>query len=84
MEDHFKRLYKKVVNHLEIGRNGLGADGREITNQDEILKRLKYASSDRIFRIYDAFRIGIPIQRIHDITKIDFWFLRQIEELVVV
>ena len=68
---------------MEIGRNGLGADGREITNQDEILNRLKYASSDRIFRIYDAFRIGIPIQRIHDITKIDFWFLRQIEELVV-
>ena len=73
----------KGCQSLEIGRNGLGADGREITNQDEILKRLKYASSDRIFRIYDAFRIGIPIQRIHDITKIDFWFLRQIEELVV-
>ncbi|MFL2572984.1 MAG: carbamoyl-phosphate synthase large subunit, partial [Flavobacteriales bacterium] len=74
---------QKGCQSLEIGRNGLGADGREITNQDEILNRLKYASSDRIFRIYDAFRIGIPIQRIHDITKIDFWFLRQIEELVV-
>ena len=78
----FQEALQKGCQSLEIGRNGLGADGREITNQDDILKRLKYASSDRIFRIYDAFRIGIPIQRIHDITKIDFWFLRQIEELV--
>ena len=54
-----------------------------MTNQDEILHKLKFASSDRIFRIYDAFRIGIPLQRIHDITRIDYWFLRQIEELVV-
>ena len=79
----FQEALQKGCQSLEIGRNGLGADGKEITNQDEILNRLKFASSDRIFRIYDAFRIGIPIQRIHDITKIDFWFLRQIEELVV-
>ena len=79
----FQEALQKGCQSLEIGRNGLGADGREITDQDEILKRLKFASSDRIFRIYDAFRIGIPTQRIHDITKIDLWFLRQIEELVV-
>ena len=79
----FQEALQKGCQSLEIGRNGLGADGKEITNQDEILKRLKFASSDRIFRIYDAFRIGIPIQRIHDITKIDLWFLRQVEELVV-
>ena len=79
----FQEALQKGCQSLEIGRNGLGADGKEITSQDEILKKLKYATSDRIFRIYDAFRIGVPIQRIHDITKIDFWFLRQIEELVV-
>ena len=79
----FQEALQKGCQSLEIGRNGLGADGKEITNQDEILKRLKFASSDRIFRIYDAFRIGIPIQRIHEITKIDLWFLRQVEELVV-
>jgi carbamoyl-phosphate synthase large subunit len=79
----FQEALQKGCQSLEIGRNGLGADGKEINSQDEILKKLKYASSDRIFRVYDAFRIGVPIQRIHDITKIDFWFLRQIEELVV-
>ena len=79
----FQEALQKGCQSLEIGRNGLGADGKEINSQDEILKKLKHASSDRIFRIYDAFRIGVPIQRIHDITKIDFWFLRQIEELVV-
>ena len=79
----FQEALQKGCQSLEIGRNGLGADGKEINSQDEILKKLKHASSDRIFRVYDAFRIGVPIQRIHDITKIDFWFLRQIEELVV-
>jgi carbamoyl-phosphate synthase large subunit len=36
-----------------------------------------------VFRVYDAMRMGIPTKRIHDITKIDYWFLNQIEELVV-
>jgi carbamoyl-phosphate synthase large subunit len=79
----FQEALQKGCQSLEIGRNGLGADGKELTNQDEILHKLKYASSDRIFRVYDALRIGIPIQRVHDITKIDYWFLRQIQELVV-
>ena len=79
----FQEALQKGCQSLEIGRNGLGADGKELTNQDEILHKLKYASSDRIFRVYDALRIGIPIKRVHDITKIDYWFLRQIQELVV-
>ena len=79
----FQEALQKGCQSLEIGRNGLGADGKELTNQDEILHKLKYASSDRIFRVYDALRIGIPIKRVHDITKIDYWFLRQIQEMVV-
>ena len=68
---------------MEIGSNGLGADGKGETDQDKILHELKHASGDRIFRVYDAMRIGIPIKKIHEITKIDYWFLHQIEELVV-
>ena len=45
--------------------------------------QLKHASGDRVFRIYDAMRIGIPTKKIHEITKIDYWFLHQMEEIVV-
>ncbi len=38
-------------------------------------------SWDRVFIIYDAIQMGIPLSRIHEITKIDMWFLKQYEEL---
>ena len=80
----FQEALQKGCQSLEIGRNGLGADGKELTDQDIILEKLKFASSDRIFRVYDALRIGLPVKRVHEITKIDYWFLRQIEELVAI
>ena len=83
LEDLFQEALQKACQSLEIGRNGLGADGKGETDQDKILYQLKHASSDRIFRVYDAMRIGIPTKKIHEITKIDYWFLHQIEELVV-
>ena len=79
----FQEAMQKACQSLEIGRNGLGADGKGITDQDKILYQLQHASGDRVFRIYDAMRIGIPSKKIHEITKIDYWFLHQIEELVV-
>ena len=79
----FQEALQKACQSLEIGRNGIGADGKSETNQDSILYQLKHASGDRIFKIYDAMRIGIPSKKIHEITKIDYWFLHQIEEIVV-
>ena len=79
----FQEALQKACQSLEIGRNGLGADGKGKTDQDTILYELEHASGDRIFRVYDAIRIGIPIKKIHEITRIDYWFLQQIEEMVV-
>ena len=79
----FQEAMQKACQSLEIGRNGLGADGKGMTDQNRILYLLKHASGDRVFRIYDAMRIGIPTKKIHEITKIDYWFLHQIEELIV-
>ncbi len=79
----FQEALQKACQSLEIGRNGLGADGKNWTNQDDILHAMKHASSDRVFRIYDAIRLGIPLKTIYDITKMDYWFLRQLEDLVV-
>ena len=80
---NFQEALQKACQSLEISRNGLGADGKELTNQKEILHSLKHPSWNRLFHIYDALKLGIPIKTVHDITKIDKWFLYQIEELVL-
>lgn len=77
----FQEALHKATQSLEIKRNGIGADGKSYTNYEQILEKLKNASWDRVFVIYDAIHIGIPLSRIHEITKIDMWFLRQYEEL---
>ncbi|MCF8322781.1 MAG: carbamoyl-phosphate synthase large subunit [Flavobacterium sp.] len=77
----FQEALHKATQSLEIKRNGLGADGKGYTNYEQIIEKLTYASWDRVFVIYDAIAMGIPLSRIHEITKIDMWFLRQYEEL---
>ncbi|TRZ43670.1 carbamoyl-phosphate synthase large subunit [Robertkochia solimangrovi] len=77
----FQEALHKATQSLEIKRNGLGADGKGYKNYDVIMDKLKYASWDRVFVIYDAIQMGIPLSRIHEITKIDMWFLKQYEEL---
>jgi carbamoyl-phosphate synthase large subunit len=79
----FQEALQKACQSLEIKRNGLGADGKEIKKQDQIISSLEHASWDRVFRIYDAFKLGIPLKTINKITHIDPWFLHQIEELVL-
>lgn len=78
----FQEALQKACQSLEINRNGLGADGKEITNQDEISHSLEFPSWNRLFHIYDAIKLGIPMKRIIEKTKIDIWFLKQIEELI--
>ena len=77
----FQEALQKACQSLEIGRNGLGADGKELTNQNEILHSLEHPSWNRLFHIYDAMKLGIPFNTIHEKTKIDPWFLRQIEDM---
>ncbi len=78
----FQEALHKATQSLEIKRNGLGADGKGETDYDTIIQKLTYASWDRVFVIYDALQMGIPLSRIHEITKIDMWFLKQYEELL--
>ena len=78
----FQEALQKACQSLEIGRNGLGADGKEVTDQDELLKSLEFPSWNRLFHIYDAIKLGIPFKKIKEKTRIDDWFLRQIEDLI--
>ena len=80
---NFQEALQKACQSLEIKRNGLGADGKELTDQDKILYSLENPSWDRLFHLYDAFKLGIPFKTIYKLSKIDPWFLNQIEELIL-
>jgi carbamoyl-phosphate synthase large subunit len=78
----FQEALQKACQSLEINRNGLGADGKELTDQSAILHSLENPSWNRLFHVYDAIKLGIPFKTIVEKTKIDIWFLKQIEDLI--
>ncbi|MHA7099301.1 carbamoyl-phosphate synthase large subunit [Roseivirga pacifica] len=80
---NFQEALQKACQSLEIKRNGLGADGKEVTDQNTLLESLEHPSWNRLFHIYDAFKLGIPFKTIQKKTKIDKWFLQQIEDLIL-
>ena len=79
---NFQEALQKACQSLEIKRNGMGADGKELRDQDAILHSLANPSWNRLFHIYDAFKLGISFKTIQQLTKINKWFLNQIEDLV--
>lgn len=78
----FIEALQKACQSLEIGRAGLGADGRQVRNIEEIMDGLEHASWNRLFLIKDAMTMGVPLESIRKVTKIDKWFLNQIQDLV--
>jgi len=79
---NFLEALQKACQSLENNRAGLGADRKEWIKTDDILHRLETPSDDRIFRVKDAMRLGVPMRTIQKLTKIDPWFLQQIKRLV--
>lgn len=78
----FIEALQKACQSLETNRLGLGADGRQSRNLEEIMHSLEHPSWDRLFHIKDAMSLGVPLESIRKITHIDKWFLVQILELV--
>jgi carbamoyl-phosphate synthase large subunit len=90
----FKESLQKCLRSLEIGRSGLGGDGkpwrigtevygdREILPRDLISRKLSVPNAERIFFIRHALRAGFTVEEIFNLTKIDRWFLVQIKEIV--
>jgi carbamoyl-phosphate synthase large subunit len=91
----FKEALQKGLRSLEIGRYGLGSDGKnkipfpiEISNEsvrsqalEEVRKKLSTPNPDRIFYLRDALLLGIKVDEIHELSKIDSWFLHNIQEI---
>jgi len=78
----FNEALQKACQSLEINRAGLGGDGIRESRLEVLMNSLERPSWDRVFHIYDAFALGVPLQSIHKITGIDPWFLREIRTLV--
>lgn len=79
---NFQEALQKACQSLEIRRNGLGADGRELKDQEKLKYSLANPSWDRLFHVYDAFKAGLSFNTIKKLTNIDSWFLHQIEEMI--
>jgi len=90
----FKESLQKALRSLEIGRSGLGGDGRswrvgdkvfqdrELLPRELITRKLSVPNAERIFFIRHALRAGFSLEEIFQLTKIDRWFLTQIREIV--
>lgn len=78
----FREALQKACQSLENNRIGLGADGRNWNKTQEILDSMEHPSWDRIFKVKEALELGVPIHTIHKLTRIDNWFLYQIQEMV--
>ncbi|NBC06021.1 MAG: carbamoyl-phosphate synthase large subunit [Bacteroidetes bacterium] len=79
---NFLEALQKACQSLENNRMGLGADKKEWIKTADILERLEHPSEDRIFRLKDALRLGVPEKTIQKLTRIDPWFIKQIKQLV--
>ena len=79
---NFLEALQKACQSQENGRAGLGADKKEWIRTEDILHRLEKASDDRIYRVKDALRLGIPSKSVQKLTGIDPWFIAEIKRLV--
>ncbi len=78
----FLEALQKACQSMENSRDGLGADKKEWIRTQDILERLEIVGDDRIFRVKDALRLGVPRKTIHKLTRIDPWYINQIKRLV--
>jgi carbamoyl-phosphate synthase large subunit len=90
----FKESLQKALRSLEIGRYGLGGDGkpwrfgdkvyadRDILPRELITPKLSVPNAERIFFIRHALRAGFTIEELFQLTRIDRWFLAQIKQIV--
>jgi carbamoyl-phosphate synthase large subunit len=79
----FKEALQKALRSLEIKRFGLCADGRDKDVELETLRlKLAIPNAERVFYIAQAFQKGASIDEVHELTKIDRWFLRNLEQIV--
>jgi carbamoyl-phosphate synthase large subunit len=77
----FQESFQKALRGLEVGVDGLDEVS---TDLDDIIAEINEPGPDRIWYLADAFRMGMGLDEIYSETKVDPWFLEQIEELITI
>ena len=77
----FAEAVQKACQSLENDAIGLGYYGKSLMHTDDLIEYIKIPKWDRIFRIKDALMAGASIKRICESTKIDRWFIYQIQKI---
>ncbi len=78
----FESALMKAVTCLEGSVTGIRLKKLEGLSKDELIKKIKNGDDERIFAIAEAFRINTELEEIHEITKIDRWFLNGIKNII--
>jgi carbamoyl-phosphate synthase large subunit len=84
----FKESFQKALRGLEVGSFGFGCDAKdrwgtpEQPERDEIRVKLSTPSDDRVWFIRYAFKSGMTVAEVHQLTRIDPWFLQHLSEIV--
>ncbi|HEX7817416.1 carbamoyl-phosphate synthase large subunit [Dyella sp.] len=82
----FHESLQKALRGLEIGKTGLNPTGLDLTTDDglAVLKReLREPRPDRVFHLADAFRAGLSLEEVHELSHVDPWFLAAFEDIVL-
>jgi carbamoyl-phosphate synthase large subunit len=82
----FHESLQKALRGLEIGKTGLNPTGLDISTDDglAVLKReLREPRPDRVFHLADAFRAGLSLDEVHNLSRVDPWFLAAFEDIVL-
>src|SRR5262249_40081701 len=84
----FKESLQKALRGLEVGRFGLGCDGKDLwgaehqPSEDVIKAKLATPNAERVWYLRYALKGGMPLEEVHELTRIDPWFLRNVQELI--
>ena len=79
----FKEALQKALRSLEIKRFGLCADGNDRrVDPDTLRRKLSVPNAERIFHVAQAFEDGLTIEQVHELSRIDRWFLRNLQQIV--
>lgn len=78
----FEESIHKAIRSLEIGVHRLYLKGTDELSQETLEARLQAPDDERLFLIAEAYRRGYSLQAIHDLTKIDWWFLDKLERMI--
>lgn len=78
----FEQAMMKAVRSIELGLDSMNLKKLEKYSTGEILAMLNTVDDERSFQVYEALKRGVSVDEIHDITKIDKWFLNKLLNLV--